>query len=88
MERTEGQVRGKRGNESHELCAVHRKIDFKQTQTQIYFIYLNTMNIYFATSELPKRISELFFSWPLISWYITWTTVIHNSYFRDLACGT
>lgn len=49
MERTEGQVWGKRGNKSHELCAVHRKIDFKQTQTQIYFIYLNTMNIYFAT---------------------------------------
>ena len=46
-------------NKSRELCAVHRKTDFKQTQIQIYFIYLNIMNIYFVTSELPKYISEL-----------------------------
>lgn len=34
----ERQMRGKYGSKSHELCAVHRKTDFKQTQIQIYFI--------------------------------------------------
>lgn len=79
---------------SHVSCVLFTgKPDFKQIQIQIFFIYLNILNIYFVTSELPKYISELSLSLsflpprPLISWYITWTTiVIHNSYFWDSAC--